>query len=539
MTDYVITSNVIVTSADAEDLAQGDSLYLAQGIIISAATFGIAASNTDGEGVSLSILGAVRGGDTAIELQAGGANIAIGAGGSVTGFSAAITVGFDSVVSNAGTVIGQSGDGIFATDSGQNIANSGYMFGTDAAVYLQEFSGDFPDYITNSGTFAGTRGIYESAAGNVYFTNSGTVSAYYGVVLDAGAGNVDTIDNTGVIAAPGGAILQTGAGTVNVTNSGHISGAISFDAGNDTYDGTLGSILGAVAGNAGNDTLIGGEGRDVLNGGSANDILWGNGGADKLIAGPGNDTIDGGSGNDQIVMNSFLTAKDQIDGGTGNDTVFLDGDYSAGIVFGATTMVNVETISLAAGFGYRLTTDDATVAAGKTLTVDASALSGGATLFFDGSAETDGHFDIVGGASANTMTGGDLSDTLTGGAGVDTFKYLDPVESTSTQFDLVVGFNANADRFDFDVAVGAVDATVASGRLSMGAFDADLAGAVGAGQLAAGHAVLFTPTAGSLHGDTFLIVDANGVAGYQAGQDYVIELVNATHLASLSTADFI
>ena len=45
-------------------------------------------------------------------------------------------------------------------------------------------------------------------------------------------------------------------------------------------------------------------------------------------------------------------------------------------------------------------------------------------------------------------------------------------------------------------------------------------------------------SAGNLAGHTYIIVDANGVAGYQAGADFVIELTAATNLGSLSTADF-
>jgi hypothetical protein len=131
-----------------------------------------------------------------------------------------------------------------------------------------------------------------------------------------------------------------------------------------------------------------------------------------------------------------------------------------------------------------------------------------------------------------------MSDTLTGGAGHDTFTYLDATQSTSTQFDKLIGFDATSDKFDLDVTVTGIDATVTSGRLSTANVDVSLTSAM-SGHLAAGHAVLFTPTTGNLHGDTFLIVDANGVAGYQAGQDYVFELANGVHLTSLTTGDFI
>ncbi len=43
---------------------------------------------------------------------------------------------------------------------------------------------------------------------------------------------------------------------------------------------------------------------------------------------------------------------------------------------------------------------------------------------------------------------------------------------------------------------------------------------------------------GGRSGKTFLIVDANGHAGYQASADYVIELQGALNLDQLSTANF-
>ncbi len=60
-----------------------------------------------------------------------------------------------------------------------------------------------------------------------------------------------------------------------------------------------------------------------------------------------------------------------------------------------------------------------------------------------------------------------------------------------------------------------------------------------AARLPVGQAVLFDPNAGNLNqpGMTYLIVDANGIAGYQAGADYVIELQNFN--GKLDLSDFI
>jgi hypothetical protein len=77
-----------------------------------------------------------------------------------------------------------------------------------------------------------------------------------------------------------------------------------------------------------------------------------------------------------------------------------------------------------------------------------------------------------------------------------------------------------------------------AGKLTVANFDANLTAAL-SGHLLAGHVELFTASTGSLAGHTYLVVDANGVAGYQAGQDYVIELTSATHLGQLTTTAFI
>jgi hypothetical protein len=88
-------------------------------------------------------------------------------------------------------------------------------------------------------------------------------------------------------------------------------------------------------------------------------------------------------------------------------------------------------------------------------------------------------------------------------------------------------------------AVTGVDATVTTGSLSEATFDADLAAAIGAAELADDHAVVFNPNGGDLAAHRFLIIESGGAAGYQAGQDYVVRVTNAHNLNSLSTDNFI
>ena len=171
-------------------------------------------------------------------------------------------------------------------------------------------------------------------------------------------------------------------------------------------------------------------------------------------------------------------------------------------------------------------------------------------MVVNASAETDGHYYfgggngddvLIGGQDGNTFKGYFGLDKMTAGSGADVFVYGDATESTGATRDVITGYNALHDKFDLPDghSVSAIDTAVTTGTLSTGHFDANLAAAIDAAHLAAGDAVLFTPDAGTLQGHTFLVVDMNSTAGYQAGQDLVIQLESATHLASLAVTDFI
>jgi VCBS repeat-containing protein len=308
----------------------------------------------------------------------------------------------------------------------------------------------------------------------------------------------------------------------------------------------------------GNFLINGGAGGDTLGGGAGNDTINGNGGADtfKMQSG-GNDTVNGGDGDDVFFFDGNFTAADQINGGSGNDRLSLNGDYTGpnAVVMASSTLVNVETITLIAGHSYDLTTANATVPSVHSITIAAGGLGAGDSVTFNGSAETDGTFimntgagnDVLtgglgndvfrAGEGNNTIKGGGGIDNITGGSGVDTFVYGAVSESTSVTHDIIQGFNASNDLFDLSFAVTGIDATVASGHLSQATFDADLQSALN-GHLTAYNAILFTPTTGSYAGHTILIVDANGVAGYQANHDLVIDLQNPTDV-NIATGNFI
>lgn len=282
-------------------------------------------------------------------------------------------------------------------------------------------------------------------------------------------------------------------------------------------------------------------------GGSGNDTVQANNNGDTITAGAGNDILIGGTGNDGFSFGASYTIGDSVNGGAGtNDQIALQGDYSGGLTLSGAQISNVEVIALLPGFDYSITTTDNLVGVGATFSEWSVSMSAGHGVTFNASADTNSNFNFFLGQGNDFATGGsgrDLfygeggSDTLRGNAGVDTFAYLAVSDSTSVNFDKIQDFTVGTDKFKLPVTVTGVDATVAVGVLATATFDVNMAAAINAVTLAAQHAVLFQPTGPDYAGHTFLIVDANGAAGYQAGADYVFDVTGGT-LTGLSVVDF-
>jgi Ca2+-binding RTX toxin-like protein len=173
--------------------------------------------------------------------------------------------------------------------------------------------------------------------------------------------------------------------------------------------------------------------------------IMGTTGSETLTGTAGSDTFDISQGGDDVVytmggsddvvyVGGALTANDRIigagvsptTGGINSVSVVLDGDYSAGVTFSATTFSNLTNLRVTAGHSYRLTSNDATMMHFyqymSDLTVDGAALGTADTLYFDGSAETDAHLGLTGGAGSDTLIGGVANDVLTGGDGNDQLR---------------------------------------------------------------------------------------------------------------------
>ncbi len=232
-------------------------------------------------------------------------------------------------------------------------------------------------------------------------------------------------------------------------------------------------------------------------------------------------------------------------GGGGSNVLDLDGDYSAGLSFHNATSENIQKIVLTPGHSYSLTTADANIVAGANLMVDGHTLAATDTLTFNGVKETNGTSTLRGGAGNDLLTGGAGNDTITGGVGADhlkgglgadTFVYNRVQESTSTNHDLILDFDASADKIALWFTIAGVSTAISGGALSTATFNTDLAAAVST--LASHHAVLFTASSGTLSGHTILVVDVNGQVGYQAGADLAIDLNHPAHIGSFGIGDF-
>ena len=338
--------------------------------------------------------------------------------------------------------------------------------------------------------------------------------------------------------------------TLDVSSSVE-NGTVRQDGGNDVLDGRGGNDT--IDGGGGFDTVVFGLDLSVhvnLNG------IPGSGAtpADWLEAiGQGNDqltgieNVTGSSQGDVIIGNAAaniingMAGADQMAGGAGNDTYYVDvaGDVTSENANAGTDLV-ISTVSRTLGNNL------------ENLTLSGTAIIDGngnalANLITGNSAANtlrgyDGLDTLVGNAGADLLIGGNARDVLKPGIDTsrDTIKYAVVAESTGPTRDIVYDMDLNAeDRFDFVAVPTSIHAMVTAGALDTASFNTNLASAISAAQLGAGQAVLFDPSSGNLNqtGHVYLVVDANGTAGYQAGQDYVVELFN--HTGTLTIDDFI
>jgi Ca2+-binding RTX toxin-like protein len=227
------------------------------------------------------------------------------------------------------------------------------------------------------------------------FTNAETIEQLGGVVLPPlfTTGN-DVVDFNHVVAGSYLAGSQYDALAGNDTVTLPVDAAAASAAGFNpaqTFNGGDGNDL--IVGGTLNDLISGGNGNDVLQVGDGNDTLTGGSNSDRLEGGVGNDSLNGGSSADTLVGG---LGDDLLDGGSSNDTA----DY--------TTSAAAVTVDLVAGTAAGEGND-------KLLNIENATGSGLADTITGNTLAN----VIVGGDGNDLLHGGDGNDTLTGGAGND------------------------------------------------------------------------------------------------------------------------
>jgi serralysin len=290
---------------------------------------------------------------------------------------------------------------------------------------------------------------------------------YYGASLTAADVNDGGAGSRDVLVLQGNYNLTLAARTLTAVEFLSIqSGSVTRfgDTGAGRYDYVLATIdVNVAAGqvltvNA--QSLLAGE--DLSLDGSAEID-----GAFLIYAGRGVDTLRGGAGNDIFFFEGDrFGASDIVDGGGGRDSLVIAGANGLNhIAFGQAQLVSIESVSVNNRFAtdpsavptYELVFANGNVAAGATLIVNGSSLGANQTLTIDGSAETDGAFQMFGGAGADTLRGGALGDVLYGGRGADVligggggdlFQYRGTSDSAAASPDRILDFQVGTDKID-------------------------------------------------------------------------------------------
>jgi Ca2+-binding RTX toxin-like protein len=161
---------------------------------------------------------------------------------------------------------------------------------------------------------------------------------------------------------------------------------------------------------------------------------------------------------------------------------------------------------------------------------------------------------ITGNDQANVLTGRDGNDVLQGGLGADTLNgglgadklvYASAAESTGAGYDTIIGFDYSEDVVDLPGEVAGFQYVIDEGNVSISTatFDADLSAALnaavaeGAQPLQPNQGIIIDPSGGDLADKIFLVIDGNGVEGYQKGGDFVFE-VSQSPMPPTPTTDF-
>lgn len=318
---------------------------------------------------------------------------------------------------NATTVTLESGDKVVNT--GANAALTVNMSGADLVTGTSIAGGTATDTINLTADSAATA--------TTQFANITSVNVI--TIVDAG----DAV--SGAKAAGKDVNLDLGAYATSLTINASALDAgvtgVSTDATNENLvvDGdSVGStrVLN-ITGGGGLDTITGGAGNDIINGGAGNDSINGSVG--------GNDSILGGDGVDTINMGTALTANDTIDGGLGNDTLIVTTLSAAALA----NVTNIETLAFTGTATLTTALSFSTIDLSNGTNVDLLTLStgytGATTVLADAG-------DVVTNTANVALTVNFSSDdavTVTGGTAADTLNITASSSTVATASSAITG----------------------------------------------------------------------------------------------------
>ena len=272
--------------------------------------------------------------------------------------------------------------------------------------------------------------------GSSRLNNYGDISAETAVFVGTNSRGSEVHNfNTGTITGALDLPRETTRGFVE--NEGVITGDVQFGAGDDLFEGALGTMSGALHAGDGADQISTGAGDSLIDGGAGNDLLDGGGGSDTLDGGSGNDVASYASAGGGVTVSLAVSGpQDTINGGVDSlvriegliGSTFADhltGDGGDNTIDGGGS--GSDTID---GGGGGDTASYASATGGVTVNLGLQGAvqnTGGAGVEFltnfenlAGSAFTD---SLTGDGGDNVLSGGGGADTLDGGAGSDTASY--------------------------------------------------------------------------------------------------------------------
>lgn len=434
--------------------------------------------------------------------------------------------------------------GIYALTKGSLTATTAIVGNAGTGQINQSGGVDTVNGVLTLGKTNGGIGVYNLTGGKLTVATIAGHDDY--ITLGAGAGSIGRLSvSHGSVVTPKLIIGTSGAGHVTSGTGGviRVAQSITIHSGS-TLDSTSGEViagLGVVAtpGTIGVGTNGSLTGAGTVTGAldvKTHGIVEAHGGVLTLAGAV--------SGTGVLLIDDAATL--DLGGSDANAVKFEGGDGILKLEHPGTMTGKIT--NLQAGDIIDLVATKATQVSVHAGVMTVKVLGGGTLVFqvsgaFAANAftiETDGHAgrNLVFGPRppAPHHTGGLDAFDQAGSPGADHFTFTEIAQSAGAAYATITGFDAASDTFDLPVAVRSIGA--AHGMLSSAAFDGDLAAALNVGHLAAHQAVVFTADAGDLAGNTFLVVDANGQAGYQAGAGFVFRLDHPHHLHALAVADF-